>query len=196
VDGILAALAMRDDVHWDVVHLFLVDERVVPAADAHSNLRQLHEALVAPLVCAGRMPASNVHAFQFPDSPSREAEATAVEACNRELQALGGHFDAVLLSAGEDGHVAALFPDHASFDDARDGYLRFDDSPKPPASRVTASRTLLLRSGAAAVVFAGESKRDALAAFIACGTLDTRRIPACLVRALPEWAAFTDLDER
>ena len=212
VDGILAALAARGDVPWREVHLFLVDERVVPAGDAQSNLRQLREVLVAPLVAEGRLRASNVHPFHFPDSPGREAEAAAVEACNRELHALGGRFDAVLLSAGEDGHVAALFPGHRSIADPADSYIRFDDSPKPPAARVTASRTLLLRSRAAALVFAGESKRDALAAFIACGTpgrgedpaaapaaspgLDTGHIPACLVRALPEWAAFTDLDDR
>ncbi|MCX7198072.1 MAG: 6-phosphogluconolactonase, partial [Proteobacteria bacterium] len=81
-------------------------------------------------------------------------------------------------------------------------------SPKPPASRVSASRTLLLRSRSAALVFAGESKRAALAGFIACGmpdpgagtgqqpALDRQLVPACLVRALPEWAAFTDLDDR
>ena len=200
VDGILAAMAARRDVPWDRVHLFLVDERVVPAGGAQSNLRQLRQVLVAPLVSEGRMRASNVHAFHFPEGPSIEAEAAAVEACNRELQALGGRFDAVLLSAGEDGHVAALFPSHGSIEDRSDGYFRFDDSPKPPASRVTASHRLLLRSRAAALVFTGESKREALAGFIACGApgsasgLDARCIPACLVRALPEWAAFTDLD--
>ncbi|MCA3072571.1 MAG: 6-phosphogluconolactonase [Rhodocyclaceae bacterium] len=207
VDGILAALSTRADVPWERVHLFLVDERVVPAGDAQSNLRQLRQVFVAPLVSDGRMRASNVHAFHFPDCPSIEAQAAAVDACNSELQALGGRFDAVLLSAGEDGHVAALFPGHRSIEDRSDGYFRFDDSPKPPASRVTASRSLLLRSRAAALVFTGESKRDALAGFVACGTalagtpaaacgLDMRCIPACLVRALPEWVAFTDLDER
>ena len=53
-----------------------------------------------------------------------------------------------------------------------------------------------------------ESKRAALAGFIACGMpdpdagtgqqpeTDRQAVPACLVRALPEWAAFTDLDDR
>ena len=199
VDGILAALAAHGDMPWARVHLFLVDERVVPAQDACSNLRQLREALVAPLLAAGLLPEANVHPFRFEAVRSIESDAAAVDACNRELEALGGRFDAVLLSAGEDGHVAALFPGHRSIDDPADGYIRFDDAPKPPASRVTASRALLLRSRAAALVFAGESKRDALAGFIACGRpagLDRHPVPACLVRALPEWAAFTDLDER
>ena len=208
VDGILAALPGQAGVPWERVHIFLVDERVVPAGDAASNLRQLHAALVAPLASAGRLPATNVHAFAFPERPSIAAEAAAVACCNRALQALGGRFDAVLLSAGEDGHVAALFPGHRSIDDPSDGYIRFDDSPKPPASRVSASRALLLRSRSAALVFAGESKRAALAGFIACGMpdpdagtgqqpeTDRQPVPACLVRALPEWAAFTDLDDR
>ncbi|MCE2946046.1 MAG: 6-phosphogluconolactonase [Betaproteobacteria bacterium] len=208
VDGILAALPGQAGVPWERVHVFLVDERVVPAGHADSNLRQLHAGLVAPLASAGLLPAGNLHAFAFPQHPSVAAEAAAVESCNRALRALGGRFDAVLLSAGEDGHVAALFPGHRSFDDPAQGYIRFDDSPKPPASRVSASRALLLRSRAAALVFAGESKRAALAGFIACGrpdpdaglgrlaVLDRQPVPACLVRALPEWAAFTDLDHR
>jgi 6-phosphogluconolactonase len=221
VDGILAALALRADVPWPAVHLFLVDERVVPADHADSNQRQLQQSFVAPLVEAGRLREENFHAFRFPDRPSTAAQAAAIEACNRELQALGGRFDAVLLSAGEDGHVAALFPGHRSYSDAADGYVRFDDSPKAPAARVTASRALLLRSRAAALVFAGEAKREALAAFLDCDRqdpgsggagdpavaagaaagvasagLDTGRAPSCLVRSLPEWAAFTDLDDR
>jgi len=199
VGGLLARLAERTDVPWDAVHVFMVDERVVPPQDAESNLRQLHAVLVEPLQARRVLPATNVHPFRFPPASSGVAEAAAIDACNRELQALGGRFDAVLLSAGEDGHVAALFPGHPSIDDPAEGYFRFDDSPKPPASRVSASRALLLRSRAAALVFAGESKRDALAAFMADDEavgLDMRCNPASLVRSLPEWAAFTDLDER
>jgi hypothetical protein len=64
---------------------------------------------------------------------------------------------------------------------------------------VSASRALLLRSRSAALLFTGEAKRAALAAFIrgdGGAGLDMRRTPAVLVQSLPEWAAFTDLDER
>lgn len=200
VEGIFTALARRTDVHWPGVHLFLVDERVVPPADADSNLRQLRAALVDALAAQGLLPEENVHGFRFPERSSAADGAAVVDACNAELQALGGRFDALLLSAGEDGHVASLFPDHASIDDPSVGFFLFDDAPKAPPRRVSASRSLLLRSHCAALVFAGESKRAALSSFIACsddpGALDIRRHPACLVRSLPEWAAFTDLDDR
>jgi len=199
VGGVLARLAERADVPWHAVHLFLADERVVPPGHVESNLRPVREALLDPLQARALLPASNIHPFRFPAVPSGAEEAAAVDACNRELQALGGRFDAVLLSAGEDGHVAALFPGHRSIDDPAEGFFRFDDSPKPPAARVSASRALLLRSRSAALLFAGEAKRLALAAFMADGSgagAATRGNPAALVRALPVWAAFTDLDPR
>lgn len=218
VEGIFAALAARTDLHWPSIHLFLVDERVVAADHPDSNQRQVQAALVEPLFQRAGLPAASLHGFDLPQRPAMADAAAAAEACNGALLALGGRFDAVLLSAGEDGHVASLFPGHRSIDDPSAGYIAFDDSPKPPPGRISASRRLLMGARSAALVFAGEAKRAALSAFIACSegesggpagrdrpaedgrpaparaALDIRCHPACLVRSLPEWAAFTDLD--
>lgn len=202
VEGIFAALAARTDLHWRSIHLFLVDERVVAADHPDSNQRQVQAALVEPVVRRAGLPAASLHGFDLPQRPTMADAAAAAGGCNGALLALGGRFDAVLLSAGEDGHVASLFPGHSSIDDPSAGYIAFDDSPKPPPGRISASRRLLMGAGCAALVFAGEAKRAALSSFMACsedpadgGALDIRCHPACLVRSLPEWAAFTDLED-
>lgn len=188
VEGIFHRLAARTDLPWSAVHVFMVDERVVPADHVDSNFRLLRESLLDPLVAQGRVPPANVHPFEFGTLP----DAVAVDRCSAALAGLGGRFHVVLLSAGEDGHVAALFPEHSSIRASDPLHLLFDDAPKPPARRASASRALLERSGAAVLLFAGESKRAALARFQL--EVDTVACPAVLVRSLPECLVLTDLE--
>jgi len=70
-------------------------------------------------------------------------------------------FDLILISSGEDGHVAALFPNHHSVRKQAEYFLTMNDSPKPPPERMTASLSLLKRSTIALVLFYGEGKKDA-----------------------------------
>ncbi|KAM0688710.1 hypothetical protein COBT_000030 [Conglomerata obtusa] len=46
--------------------------------------------------------------------------------------------DIAILSVGEDGHVASLFPNHSALDSTGD-LIYVNDSPKPPKERITVS---------------------------------------------------------
>ncbi|HEY5999827.1 MAG TPA: 6-phosphogluconolactonase [bacterium] len=179
---------LGEDVDWRRVHLFVVDERLVPVDHPDSNFRLLRESLLAPLLAAGRIDPATVHPFVLdPVAPDRGAARY-----ERELAALGLRFDVVLLSAGEDGHVGALYPRHHSIDDRHHGFIVMDDSPKPPPGRMSASRSLMQSAAAAVLVFAGEAKREAFAMFN-----DERSsvvdCPARLVLAIGDTTVFTDL---
>ena len=89
----------------------------------------------------------------------------------------------MLLSAGEDGHVGALFPRHHSVEDRHHGFIVMDDSPKPPPGRMTSSLSLMQTASAAVLIFAGEAKREAYARFndTSCPVADC---PAKLVLAI------------
>lgn len=189
--GILRRLAATAGVRWAQVHVFLADERVVPPDDAQSNCRLLRENLLDVLPAGVRLPAANIHPFRFGEgSPARAAAE-----CADELARLGGRFDAVLLSAGEDGHVASLFPHHPSVRSDAPSFLVVEQAPKPPPGRVSASRALLQRSGGTLLLFAGEGKREALMRYLDPQTgIDD--CPAALVRPLAGALVLTDLEAR
>ncbi len=93
---------------WDRTHVFLVDERFVPAGDTKSNFRLIHEHLLA------RVPISTerVHTV-VTDTISLEDAARGYEQDLKEFFTGTGdvpEFDLVMLGMGEDGHTASLFP--------------------------------------------------------------------------------------
>lgn len=180
---------LAEDLDWRRVHFFVVDERLVPLAHPDSNFALLHENLVAPLSRAGRIDPGNAHPFVL----DAAGAGRAAERYERELGAFGLRYDVVLLSAGEDGHVGALYPRHHSVEDPRHGFIVMDDSPKPPPGRMSSSASLVRSASAAVLLFVGESKRGAWARFN-----DERggvvECPAKLVRAIPDTAVLTDLD--
>lgn len=154
--GVFTYLRSEEGVPWRTVHIFLVDERLVPLHHKESNARLLNEHLTGPLVNEGVLDDAQVHVFR---------QESGVEGYARSLQARGGRFDVVLLSAGEDGHVAGLYPNHHSVEDEADFFITMHDSPKPPRARMSASRKLLERSGRAVVLFSGVEKRRAFKRF-------------------------------
>lgn len=189
VGGIFEALRGRREVPWARVHVFAVDERLVPQDHPDSNFRLAREGFIDALRAEGRLPSDNVHPFVLDDA----APGAGCARLNRELRSLGGTLDVLLLSAGEDGHIAALFPDHHSVLDEAEGFIVMDDAPKAPPRRVTASRRLIQRAAAAALLFVGEAKRGALRRFLDPATM-WRACPAKLAQSLPDLHVFTDLE--
>jgi 6-phosphogluconolactonase len=179
---------LREELDWRRVHLFVVDERLVPVDHPDINFKLLQEHLVAPLGQAGRFDPGNAHPFVF-DPASGDRGAARYE---RELAGLGFRFDVVLLSSGEDGHVGALYPRHHSVVDRHHGFIVMDDSPKPPPGRMTSSLSLMQTASAAVLIFAGAAKREAYGKFsdVTCPVADC---PAKLVLAIGDAAVFTDL---
>jgi len=106
----LRALA-GEDVPWDRVHLFQVDDRGAPPGDPERNYFQLKEALIDRIAIAS----TNVHIMPVDEEDLAEG-ARRYEAILRQIAGTPPVLDLVQLGLGEDGHTASLFPGDAALE--------------------------------------------------------------------------------
>jgi len=184
VAAILQLLA-GEAVDLSRVHFFMVDERLVPPDHPDSNFR-----LVASCLSTRAAP-DNLHPFPWDAEGSSTSLDTALNSYNRLFEDHGGRFDVVLLSSGEDGHVASLFPNHPSIYSDEPLFIMTEDAPKPPPARISASRRLLTSARTALLLFFGEEKRHAFDLFKKEET-SIEHCPAKLVSKIPESYVLTD----
>ena len=182
VSGIFAQLK-GEYIPWSKVHIFMVDERMLPIDSEDSNFRLAQQTFLNDLIKSGMIPEKNIHPFLV-DKGIKEYEG--------ELKVKGGAFDIVLLSSGEDGHIGALYPNHHSIQSESDMFLVMNDSPKPPANRMTLSRKLLLKSKVALIMFLGKAKEPAFKKFMN-PKINYQSCPAKLVQNIEQSFAFTDI---
>ncbi len=187
VSGVFRSLADRDDIPWEKVHLFIIDERLVPITDIESNYKLLYENLAAGLLEKDKIPTANIHPFIF--EPGDNDLGTG--AYEEELKKLGNHFDIILLSSGEDCHVAGIYPDHHSVKNKYNYFFTMEDSPKPPENRMSSSRILLKKSYAAVLLFYGDSKKNAFFDFLNSNATEIE-CPAKIVSKINNSLILTD----
>jgi 6-phosphogluconolactonase len=136
---------------WRDVHLWYVDERVVPLDDEESNHRQATDHLDAP------------DATWHPIAPELGAEGAAA-AYAQELD--GTTLDVSLNGMGPDGHTASLFPGFPQLT-AEGICVAVHDSPKPPPDRITLTLPKINDSRRIVLLATGASKATMLERVIA-----------------------------
>ena len=163
------------------IDVFWLDERVGPEknfAPALSHLEALHKHGVDIAW----------HPLQSLHEESMHIEARQVE---QVLAQTGeSRFDIVVCSAGEDGHVASLFPQHASLHVSHLGYVLEEHSPKPPAKRFTVTPMLLTTAKYAFLFVVGE-KRHAYDLFLSQATIE--ECPAKLLMQVRDLSVLVSL---
>ena len=216
-----AAAAAAESIDWSKVHVFWVDERVVPHDSPDSNAGAAQKTLL------DRLPAllpANVHAIAEKLNPAQaaaeyagrllglpesvlprvsyasvmgEGEGENKASSSSSAGAVLPRFDLILLGVGPDGHVASLFP-NAAATAAQSAdtpwVLPVTNSPKPPPERITMSLPVINAAAEVAVVALGAGKSEIVQRVLAVQSLPGA-LPAQLVRpAAAEGGAVWVLD--
>ena len=128
----------RDTLDWRRLDVWFGDERFLPAGHPDRNDTQAQDALLD----AVSLDPGRVHLMPTPQGPAGDDADLAAELYARDLESVSGthgtapHFDVCLLGLGPDGHVASLFPGHASLE-ATGLTVAEHDSPKSPPVRIS-----------------------------------------------------------
>ncbi|PRX32458.1 6-phosphogluconolactonase [Orenia metallireducens] len=177
-------------INWNKVHIFMADERLVPLDSDESNYKLAKEAFLDELLASGELAEENLHPFVYKSNQGDYGLNSYIEELNR----YGGRMDMLLLSAGEDGHTASLFPNHPSIKQEDKSYILVDNSPKPPVKRISASKNLLLKAKESFLLFFGEQKVDAYRKF-SDDNISIKECPSKLVKSIDKSYVFIDIEE-
>lgn len=153
-------LLSEEDVPWDAVTVYQVDERIAPYGHPDRNLTCIERTL--PQVAVVPMPVED-----------DDLGAAAL----RYGELLPDRLDLVHLGLGDDGHTASLVPGCAALE-IRDRDVAIS-IPYHGRRRMTLTYPALDRAGEVLWVVTGEDKRDALCRLLA----DDPGIPASRVSA-------------
>ncbi|HEY1791249.1 MAG TPA: 6-phosphogluconolactonase [Verrucomicrobiae bacterium] len=158
-----AEKAIARKVSFANVQFFWADERCVPPDDPESNFKLANDLLFEPLHIAP----SQIHRLLGELEPEK-----AVAMANAEILRLVHNengipiLDLILLSPGEDGHVASLFQNARFAADknakCNDPFIFVSNSPKPPPRRISLNYNTIVAARQAWVIASGAGKEDAL----------------------------------
>ena len=191
ISGVLRHLAQQQ-IEWRAVTLIPADERCLPHGDSERNWHIVERELLQPLRARAALELPQSRPFRY----QPERADWGLDDFRRSL-ALPRHrdgciaIDVVVLGAGEDGHVASLFPGSAALFSDADDYLSIDNSPKPPARRITLGPRAIRGCATAIVLFFGAAKREAARAF-SDPALSREACPARLICDVENSWAYAD----
>lgn len=180
---------LHQDAPWKKVHIFMVDERCVSLNSLQSNYRSLSSTFIEPLIKEKKLPEANAHPFIYNSINA----IGGIKKYDTEFSHHNRKFDLIVLNAGTDGHVAALFPAHRSVINEAAGFFLMDDAPQPPPKRMTASRNLLSKSQTGFLFFLGKGKKEAWRRFND-EMYDIKKCPAKLIKELAESYVFYEVE--
>jgi 6-phosphogluconolactonase len=179
-------LATAGDIGWNVVDIYVGDERVVPPDDEDANQRLIKESLIDRVGGVG----------SFSPMPTVGPTGECVAAYQRTISDLvtGAGIDLVHLGMGPDGHTASLFPGAPTLD-AEPGVLVLateDPNGVNPHPRMTLTLPAINSARLAVFTVAGASKADAVAALLRGDDLPAARVHAGRTLWLVDGAARAD----
>jgi 6-phosphogluconolactonase len=167
-----------NQVSWDKLNLFWVDERCVPPDHEESNYRMTNQALLA------KVPLSSERIHRMEGELDPEVAAARYESTIRNTFKLEGAetptFDLIFLGMGDDGHTASLFP-HTEALDNLSNIVIANHVPQKDAWRITLTWPVINQGREVAFLIEGEGKADIIHQ-VFLGPYDPETFPSQLIR--------------
>jgi 6-phosphogluconolactonase len=137
----LAGSPARNAIDWSRLDIWWGDERFLPTGHPDRNETQARAVLLDQLADLDPARVHPMPASDGPDGADPEAAAARYAAALHRAARPEDHgpvpaFDVLLLSVGEDGHVASLFPEAPALYETRP-VVAVHGAPKPPPIRIT-----------------------------------------------------------
>jgi 6-phosphogluconolactonase len=164
---------------WEI---FFADERAVPLDHDDSNYKLLKEELLDKIPeDLGKLTVHTID-VQYLDDVQEMADQYQ-EVLMKSFAAKDSVklpiFDLLLLGCGPDGHTCSLFPSHELLRESDAWVAAIEDSPKPPAKRITLTLPVVTHGIKIAFVATGSGKQDILHQIL--DTDEGRSLPCGLV---------------
>lgn len=148
----------KDEIEWDAIRFFWVDERCVEPTDKESNYGMIYDVLLQDSLS----PAENIFRIKGEEIPENEAERYQAVLWN-ELPVKQGFpvFDLVLLGMGEDGHTASIFPESLHLLDSESS-VGVSHHPSSGQKRITLTGNTICNAEKIVFLITGEAKSEIL----------------------------------
>ena len=164
---------------WEV---FFADERAVPLDHEDSNYGLLKDELLDKIPKHLGQPTVHPIDVKYLDDVQEMADQYQEELM-RSFAAKDSVklplFDLLLLGCGPDGHTCSLFPNHELLRESDAWVAPIEDSPKPPAKRITLSLPVVTHGVKIAFIATGAGKKDIMKLIL--DTDEGRSLPCGLV---------------
>lgn len=178
-------------VDWARATWVLGDERFVQEDSAERNVQMVWDSFL------GAVGVSRKNVFSAPAVGDAGSVMEAADSYRRRLLELTGDwsgsdqlFDIALVGMGPDGHVLSVFPGSSAAAASEPDVLGVQDSPKPPAERVTLTLPLLNRTERVWIVTSGAEKAGAVGLAMAGAAVN--EVPVAGVRGTRSTKVFID----
>jgi len=182
---LLATQQYAEQIEWNKVYFFWVDERWVPLHDDKSNFRMTDETLLS------HVPVDKNHIFpMYAEGKTPEDYAKTYEEQIRSILGNDGVFDFILLGMGDDGHTASLFPGEEVLNEKEKWVSAYYLKPQE-MFRITLTAPVINNAENILVIAFGESKKHALNEVLN-GEYNPSLYPLQLIEKKDGYHFFTD----
>ncbi|KAL9612944.1 MAG: hypothetical protein Q9167_002473 [Letrouitia subvulpina] len=172
----------EDQVDFSKWEIFFADERAVPLDHDDSNFKLLKAELLDKIPSRLGQPTVHTIDVRYMDDVQEMADQYQ-EALMQSFAAKDSVktpiFDLLLLGCGPDGHTCSLFPNHELLRESDAWVAAIEDSPKPPAKRITLTLPVVTHGSKIAFVATGASKKHVLKEIL--DTEEGRSLPCGIV---------------